>query len=92
MEKIKTLIKAIQTKQVGALMTFLMFFLGLVMISWLVGYWANGLLGTHFEINSCWQGLAGIVTGLGGLGAMAAKYYVDSKYNSNEGEKPGERK
>jgi hypothetical protein len=37
MEHIKALIKAIQTKQVGILMTFLMFFLGLVMLSWLYG-------------------------------------------------------
>ena len=87
-KKIKSFMKAIQTKQVGLLMTFLMFFLALVMLSWLYGYWSNGLYGTKFEINSCWQGLAGIVTGLGGLAAMAAKYYVDSRYNSNNGVMP----
>lgn len=92
MEKIKSLIQAVQTKQVGILMTFLMTFLAIVMMSWLYGYWSNGFYDTHFEINSCWQGLAGIVTGLGGLATMAAKYYVDSRYNSNEGEKPIERK
>ena len=91
MEKFKSFIKEVQSKQVGLLMTFLMGILGLVMLSWLFGYWSNGLYGTHFEINSCWQGLAGIVTGLGGLTTMAAKYYIDSKYNSNNGEKP-ERK
>lgn len=91
MEKFKSFIKEVQTKQVGLLMTFLMGILGLVMLSWLFGYWSNGLYGTHFEINSCWQGLAGIVTGLGGLATMAAKYYIDSKYNSSDGEKP-ERK
>ena len=91
MEKFKLFIKEVQSKQVGLLMTFLMGILGLVMLSWLFGYWSNGLYGTHFEINSCWQGLAGIVTGLGGLATMAAKYYIDSKYNSNDGEKP-ERK
>lgn len=91
MEKFKSFIKEVQSKQVGLLMTFLMGILGLVMLSWLFGYWSNGLYGTHFEINSCWQGLAGIVTGLGGLATMAAKYYIDSKYNSNNGEKP-ERK
>jgi uncharacterized membrane protein YeaQ/YmgE (transglycosylase-associated protein family) len=91
MEKFKSFIKEVQSKQVGLLMTFLMGILGLVMLSWLFGYWSNGLYGTHFEINSCWQGLAGIVTGLGGLATMAAKYYIDSKYNSNDGEKP-ERK
>ena len=91
MEKFKSFIKEVQSRQVGLLMTFLMGILGLVMLSWLFGYWSNGLYGTHFEINSCWQGLAGIVTGLGGLATMAAKYYIDSKYNSNDGEKP-ERK
>lgn len=91
MEKFKSFIKEVQSKQVGLLMTFLMGILGLVMLSWLFGYWSNGLYETHFEINSCWQGLAGIVTGLGGLATMAAKYYIDSKYNSNDGEKP-ERK
>ena len=91
MENFKSFIKEVQSKQVGLLMTFLMGILGLVMLSWLFGYWSNGLYGTHFEINSCWQGLAGIVTGLGGLATMAAKYYIDSKYNSNDGEKP-ERK
>ena len=87
-EKIKNFIEALQSQQVGVLMTFLMMFLALVMLSWLYGYWSNGLFGTKFEINSCWQGLAGIVTGLGGLAAMAAKYYVDSKYNSVRGEMP----
>ena len=91
MEKFKSFIKEVQSKQVGLLMTFLMGILGLVMLSWLFGYWSNGLYGTDFEINSYWQGLAGIVTGLGGLATMAAKYYIDSKYNSNNGEKP-ERK
>lgn len=91
MEKIKEIIKAMQDRQVGLLMSFLMFFLALVMLSWLIGYWSNGLLGTKFEIGSCWQGLAGIVTGLGGLATMAAKYYVDSRYNSNEGEKPDKK-
>ena len=91
MEKFKSFIREVQSKQVGLLLTFLMGILGLVMLSWLFGYWSNGLYGTHFEINSCWQGLAGIVTGLGGLATMAAKYYIDSKYNSNNGEKP-ERK
>ena len=87
-EKIKNFIEALQSQQVGVLMTFLMMFLALVMLSWLYGYWSNGLFGTKFEINSCWQGLAGIVTGLGGLAAMAAKDYVDSKYNSEHGEMP----
>ena len=85
MEKVKEIIKAIQTKQIGVLMTFLMVFLGLVLLSWLAGYWCNGLLGTHFEINSCWQGLGGVAAL---AGTQYAKYYLDSKYNSAEGESP----
>ena len=92
MEKVKDIIKAIQTKQIGVLMTFLMMFLGFVLLSWLAGYWCNGLLGTQFEINSCWQGLGGIVADLDDIAELAgtqyAKYYLDSKYNSAEGESP----
>lgn len=90
-KKVQKFLESVQTKQVGLLMMFLMFFLALVMISWLIGYWANGLYGTKFEIGSCWQGLAGIVTGLGGLAALAAKYYMDSKFNSKVGEMPNKK-
>ena len=94
-EKIKEIIKALQMKQIGVLLTFRMLFLGLVLFSWLYGYWSNGIYGTHFEINSCWQGLGGIVAGLGGVATLAgsqyAKYYLDSRYNSEEGKHPNEK-
>ena len=37
-----------------------------VLLSWLYGYWSNGLWGTKFEINSCWQGISACGMGLVG--------------------------
>lgn len=67
----------------------MMIFLCLVMISWLYGYWANALYGMHFELSSCWSGITVVVTGLGGVAALAkaawTKYGMDSRYNSEPG-------
>lgn len=56
----------------------------LVLASWLYGYWSNGLYGTKFEIDSCWQGLSACGVGLIGL----FKWLVDSSKNSPVGEFP----
>lgn len=56
----------------------------LVLLSWLYGYWSNGLYGTHFEINSCWQGISACGMGLVGL----FKWLVDSTKNSPAGQYP----
>lgn len=56
----------------------------LVLVSWLYGYWSNGLYGTKFEIDSCWQGLSACGVGLIGL----FKWIVDSSKNSPIGEFP----
>lgn len=56
----------------------------LVLLSWLYGYWSNGLYGTDFEINSCWQGISACGMGLVGL----FKWLVDSTKNSPQGEYP----
>ena len=56
----------------------------LVLSSWLYGYWSNGLYGTRFEIDSCWQGLSACGVGLIGL----FKWLVDSSKNSPIGEFP----
>jgi hypothetical protein len=56
----------------------------LVLASWLYGYWSNGLYGTKFEIDSCWQGLSACGVGLIGL----FKWIVDSSKNSPVGEFP----
>ena len=55
-----------------------------VLLSWLYGYWSNGLWGTHFKINSCWQGISACGMGLVGL----FKWLVDSTKNSPSGEYP----
>lgn len=58
-----------------------MFFL--LFIFWSIGYFANALFNTKFDLASCWGGVAA----LGGSGMLAAvKYIYDSIYNSNRGE------
>lgn len=67
-------------------------FFMLVGLSWLGGFWLNGIWGFHFELASCWQGLTMVVGAIpslftlvkGGLG----KYRVDSELNSKHGERP----
>lgn len=39
----------------------MMTFLVLVFISWLIGYWANALLGMRFELMSCWSGVTALL-------------------------------
>jgi len=58
-----------------------------VLLLWAVGYIANGLFGTHFELQSCWAGLSTV----GSAGFLAAvKYLVDSSpWNTNKGQMPG---
>lgn len=71
---------------------FWMVFLCSVAFSWLYGYWANALRGTHFEIASCWTGVGAIAAAFGAIlslaGAGWAKYHTDSKFNTVQGQKP----
>lgn len=57
----------------------------LLFLSWLIGYYANGILGTHFDLASCWGGV-GAVSGGGVLAAV--KYIADSWGNSEKGQMP----
>lgn len=70
----------------------MMIFLCAVMMSWLVGYWANALYGMHFELSSCWSGISVVITGMAGIVALAGacwtKYHTDSKFNSPSGIPP----
>lgn len=70
----------------------MMIFLCAVMVSWLVGYWANALYGMRFELSSCWSGISVVVTGMAGIVALAGacwtKYHTDSKFNSPSGIPP----
>jgi hypothetical protein len=74
------------------LLALMMSFLFIVMFSWTFGYWANALYGKKFELGSCWQGITVVITGLGGVTALAkaawTKYGMDSQYNSMTGERP----
>ncbi len=73
----------------------ILFLVILVLISWFVGYYANGFFGKKFELGSVWQGLGACVTAITGLltvaGVQLGKHYVDSKFNSPTGEKPRRR-
>ena len=73
----------------------ILFLIVCVLFSWFVGYYCNGFLGMKFELGSVWQGLGACVTAISGLltvaGVQLGKHYVDSRYNSNQGEKPGRR-
>lgn len=68
-------------------------FVCVIAFSWLFGYWSNALYGTKFELNSCWSGITVVITGLGGVAALAkaawTKYRTDSEFNSLLGEQPG---
>lgn len=74
------------------MVTCMLLFLLLVLLSWLIGYWTNAIYHTSFELESCWSGVAAIGTGLGSVAALAtaawAKYHTDSKYNSDNGNPP----
>lgn len=61
----------------------------LLFLCWLTGYFCNALLGTKFDIRSCWDGF----TTLGGAGVLSmGKYLADSWKNSKDGEKPYKEK
>lgn len=61
----------------------------LLFLCWMAGYWGNALLGTNFDLKSCWDGF----TTLGGAGILAVvKYIMDSMANSVKGEYPYERR
>lgn len=65
--------------------SIIIFMVIVLFLCFIVGYFANAILLTKFELASCWAGIVA-VSGPGVLGI--AKYYVDSKHNSTLGEKP----
>ena len=74
----------------------ILFLVVCVLFSWFIGFYMNGFYGTKFDLNSVWQGLGACVTAISGLltvaGVQLGKHYVDSRYNSQAGEKPGSRR
>lgn len=67
-----------------------------VLFSWFIGFYMNGFYGMKFDLGSVWQGLGACVTAISGLltvaGVQLGKHYVDSRYNSQAGEKPTSRR
>ncbi|MBU2702264.1 hypothetical protein Ga0466249_003391 [Sporomusaceae bacterium BoRhaA] len=74
------------------MVVLMLIFLCMVLVSWIIGYWSNALYGTKFELGSCWTGVGVVVTGLGGVAALAkaawTKYGTDSQFNSPAGMHP----
>lgn len=74
------------------LTVFWMLMLVAVAVSWLYGYWSNGLYGTKFDLDSCWKGVGAVVAGFAGITALAgvawAKWKTDSEHNTAPGEQP----
>ena len=61
----------------------------ILFLFWAFGYFANGLYGMKFDLQSCWGGFSAI----GGAGTLAAiKYIMDSWKNTPEGEAPTYKK
>ena len=73
-----------------SVMTFILF----VLLSWAVGYYANGFFGMKFELGSIWQGLGACVAAISSLltvaGVNLGKQYIDSRFNSPRGQAPHE--
>lgn len=74
----------------------ILFLVVCVLFSWFIGFYMNGFYGMKFDLGSVWQGLGACVTAITGLltvaGVQLGKHYVDSRYNSQAGEKPGSRR
>ena len=102
---INNVFKNLQKKWVGIILFFVIIwnlFLILVGISWLVGYYSNAILNTHFDLQSCISGIGasfgGISTLLMAGGASWLRnrekrklYENDSIYNSMSGQAPTRR-
>ena len=75
-----------------AMIVLMLIFVCAIMLSWLYGYWSNALNGTRFELASCWPGITVVITGIGGITALAkaawTKYAADSRFNSEAGMRP----
>ena len=91
---VTTIFNFIRVRQVGIMLTLMMCFLSFVMFSWGAAFWLNGLLDMHFDLGSCWQGIAAVTTGLVTVAGFAAlpyvKYYLSSKYGTEEEEESSE--
>ena len=80
----KGFIKNLRSNIASVCMIFGLLAAFLVLTSWTYGYWSNGLYGTKFQIDSCWQGISACGVGLIGL----FKWLIESVYNSPKGQSP----
>lgn len=78
------MLKSLKNNIAYVCMVFGLLAAAVVLFSWVYGYWSNGMYGTKFEINSCWQGISACGVGLIGL----FKWLVDSTKNSPVGKFP----
>lgn len=56
----------------------------LLLFCWVIGYFANAIWNTKFELSSCWAGISAISA------AGLIKFVTDSVFNSTRGEHPYE--
>lgn len=64
----------------------------LIAISWLYGFWSNGLWGTKFELMAGSTAIGVVLGGFASIAALAkagwTKYQIDSEKNSPQNEMP----
>ena len=69
--------------------TSFILFIGVILVSWLIGFWCNALYNTKFDLNACGSIINVSIAGLGSLittaGAGWAKFHTNSKYNTELG-------
>ena len=69
-----------------------MIFLVLVVSSWILGFWLNGLYGMKFELSSAWTGVGAIAAAFAAILSLAktswTKWEVDSEKNSADNKPP----
>lgn len=90
------------TKLIFVLFCFWIAFLGVVGVSWVIGFYANGLTHTrYFDISSCTVAISTAGSALGSMLMLLVtnflherektkRYNIDSKLNSPRGKKPFE--
>ena len=80
---------------ISGIAIYILIFSTLLGVSWLFGYWYNGITSGKFEINSCWQGLTivlvNVLTQAGLIVASLMRFNIDSRYNSLSGMYPNTR-
>lgn len=73
----------------GILAVYVLTLVTLISLSWVFGYWYNGMTSGKFEINSCWQGIAAVASGFISPILMSVaglmRFNINSRFNSPSG-------